>query len=636
MAEEDLIYGKNRHMFGGAEPSNMIEFSARINENSKIEITAKPPKDTIIDGQTLCSVAGAIIRRKSGNYPKDEFDGTLVTTVTEDVTFTDAEADQAETWYYSAFPYSIQGVYNRNPINRCMVNEPEKLTKFVATYKFDSLKDKITVTLNVNFTENVHGVTIRKSTTGYLSNENDGELLSTIYSPGDVADENVESGIKYFYSAFPFTSTGEYNRDPFNRVSVTPRKASYYFGYDLDMDNSNPDTRVTYPGDVDNANFEPAGLTNISSSGTFALNDWDFSAGEKFMPRPCTLSYDGMVVDYLNPSDFSKTIDGEESNIVGISSTDLVMMEWPKIYTKRWKEGNIYKFRCSDAKLDDDFECWCNYDIDNNEIEHFYMSAYRCYFYENKVYSRSGTRPDTYTFLPTLKYILNTLSTILGEDWSSETIAERTLISDLLVMMAKNTNIRNKFGCGTTSSSSFDNGINDANGMFVVKYDHIDKPNKIFGLDAYWGSSIVNVGSTLTGIMAVKGGYNPYPFYNFSYKTTPGTKDGSKGRGFSVNVEDYKQIAFENVTIGYGRSFTVVDGVRLISDTTGASSTTYDCCYIGQSVSNEESPGGFSAGSSNDPYKSSPYSMTFIFDTSSNNSPYGSSTFRLSFRPKAK
>ena len=30
MAEEDLIFGKNRHFFGGIEPSNMQNFTAAI------------------------------------------------------------------------------------------------------------------------------------------------------------------------------------------------------------------------------------------------------------------------------------------------------------------------------------------------------------------------------------------------------------------------------------------------------------------------------------------------------------------------------------------------------------------------------------------------------------------------------
>ena len=30
MAEEDLIFGKNRHFFGGIEPSNMLVFSVAV------------------------------------------------------------------------------------------------------------------------------------------------------------------------------------------------------------------------------------------------------------------------------------------------------------------------------------------------------------------------------------------------------------------------------------------------------------------------------------------------------------------------------------------------------------------------------------------------------------------------------
>lgn len=38
--------------------------------------------DTIINGQTLCTVAGAVIRRSTTGYPETEFDGTLVATIT--------------------------------------------------------------------------------------------------------------------------------------------------------------------------------------------------------------------------------------------------------------------------------------------------------------------------------------------------------------------------------------------------------------------------------------------------------------------------------------------------------------------------------------------------------------------------
>ena len=120
MAEEDIIYGKNRHFFGGIEPSNMVAFSGDFMEDADnvISITATLPSDTVIDGQTLCTVAGAVIRRKITNYPTDEFDGDLVATITSSTTFSDTSVKANGTYYYSAFPFTTQGVYNRNTANR--------------------------------------------------------------------------------------------------------------------------------------------------------------------------------------------------------------------------------------------------------------------------------------------------------------------------------------------------------------------------------------------------------------------------------------------------------------------------------------------------------------------------------------
>ena len=81
MAEEDLIFGKNRHFFGGIEPSNMLTFTAHggmPQGQYGVLITATLPNDTVVNEQTLCTVKGAIIRRKTTDYPKDEFDGDLV------------------------------------------------------------------------------------------------------------------------------------------------------------------------------------------------------------------------------------------------------------------------------------------------------------------------------------------------------------------------------------------------------------------------------------------------------------------------------------------------------------------------------------------------------------------------------
>lgn len=119
MAEEDLIFGKNRHFFGGIEPSNMLGFvvANRYDSEAKkptVLIKAKLPKDTVIDDQTLCSVAGAVIRRSVDKYPEDEFDGEYIATIKEDKDITDSNVEVGKLYCYKAFPFTTQGVYNRN------------------------------------------------------------------------------------------------------------------------------------------------------------------------------------------------------------------------------------------------------------------------------------------------------------------------------------------------------------------------------------------------------------------------------------------------------------------------------------------------------------------------------------------
>ena len=219
MAEEDLIYGKNRHLFGGIEPSNMISFKAVSSyqvstKKARIKIVAELPKETTINGQTLCTIAGAIIRKKEGSYPKDEFDGALLATLTED---------------------------------------------------------------------------------------------------GSVNDDDVTIGKTYYYAAFPYTEQGVYNRSKKNRAVAKAQTYIYLYGYDLKTNDSNPATRVTYPSDVDNASYTAAGMNFASSK--FDYGGWPSTPGEKFMPRPCMLGFDGVVKEYLDPDDYTKKTDGSASSV---------------------------------------------------------------------------------------------------------------------------------------------------------------------------------------------------------------------------------------------------------------------------------------------------------------------------------
>lgn len=121
MAEEDVIFGKNRHFYGGIGPDNMKSISVKVGDVYPI-LTWELPDDTVIDGYTVCTVAGAEIRRKSGSYPTSEFDGTLVAVVDYSGKLADTGGTASGAYYYRFFPFSEQGVYNRSTANEITYN----------------------------------------------------------------------------------------------------------------------------------------------------------------------------------------------------------------------------------------------------------------------------------------------------------------------------------------------------------------------------------------------------------------------------------------------------------------------------------------------------------------------------------
>lgn len=576
MAEEDLIFGKNRHFFGGIEPSNMQNFTAAI-EGEHVKITAQLPADTVINGQTLCTVEGAVIRRNTTDYPKDEFDGEEVAIIKTSTTFVDSETSATGTYYYAAFPFTTQGVYNRNKANRVVVNEPEPMEEFSAKSVYVSSSDTVKVEITAKLPDGVAGAVIRKSTTGYPTSETDGDALTTITADTVYTDTNVTVGTTYYYSAFPYTSTGAYNRSEANRTSVTPKKRDYLFGYDLVKSTSSPSGRVSYPDDVDNANFTPA---KMNFGGSFSYGDWNFAPGEKFMPRPCMLTYAGVVDHYLNPNDYTQKAEGGASKVADTSFGGNAMMEWPKIYTKRWEEGGVYHFRCSDTPQDESWECWSNYDRLNNQIDHFYTPIYFGSNVSSKLRSISGAANSVNTTAANeIAY-----AKANGNDWYTEVLADRLLLQDLLVMMARSTEFQTAFGYGRcNSSNSIAPGTMNSKGMFWGSNDKTSGV-KVFGMENVWG----NLWRRTAGWINANG--------TQKVKLTRGTHDGSTATDYNTDGNGYKTIA--NATPagssgGYISSMKTEAFGRLPVNASGSSSTyEADGMWYNNSQVNYASVGG--------------------------------------------
>lgn len=79
-------------------------------------------KDTVINDLTLCTWGGTVIVRKVGSYPEDINDGEIVLNNTERNKYSSTPfintVDNVETeYFFRAFPYSVNGVFNLDKQN---------------------------------------------------------------------------------------------------------------------------------------------------------------------------------------------------------------------------------------------------------------------------------------------------------------------------------------------------------------------------------------------------------------------------------------------------------------------------------------------------------------------------------------
>lgn len=362
-------------------------------------------------------------------------------------------------------------------------------------------------------------------------------------------------------------------------LTATFEKAHYFYGYDIVLSNPDPSARVSYPSGVDNFGFTPA---KMNFGGQFSYGSWPSAPGEKFMPRPCMLLYSGAVGYYLDPNDYTKKTDGGASDVTNINYGGNAMMEWPKIYTKRWEENGVYHFRCSDSKLDDEYECWCNYDINNNEIPHFYTHIYfGSKDSSGRLRSMSGQDWTSACGMNAQQEIA--AAKLNGEKiWFTEVIADHFLLQDLLVMMFKSTNLQSALGTGNCSSNAgINSGTMNRAGLFWGT-NNLTSGVKAFGIEHLWS----NVWRRIAGWVYVNG--------TQKVKLTRGIKDGTIAADYDLNGDGYLAISGSKISASGYISGMKTEKFGRLPLTANGSNGTFESDYI--NVSNTSSMYGIIGG----------------------------------------
>lgn len=429
----EAVQGMPEGGSGGIAPSNMLSFTA-FTGNASVKLYIKEPGDTIIDGQTVSTIAGVKIMRKDTGYPNTENAGIQV-------------------------------------------------------------------------------VDIKR--------ENFGQYIDTPYE-----DTGLTNGTKYYYAAFPYSDQNVYNRNPANRAEATP-KAYELYGFDIDPDDSNPATRISYPADVDNAEWDP--MTVNQSTGAYILGLW---ANTFFMKgiRPVMLKYDGTVDYELNHENQNYKLDGTTpSDIANASYEGNAMVEFSKIYFKRWQDASGKHVRVSNFQIDPIYKCY-QHMYDGAELDKIYLPMFEGASVSSKIRSIAGQTPMNTQTGATEK----TQIEANGSGWQFDDWMNAQMVTHLLFLLGKSTDLQATFGNGhytggSAASSLLQTGTLKDKGMFYGTNGNAAV--KFFWLENYYGDRWdrkYGVVYTTSGHILTK----PYPPYNTDgsgYEDTGITISGTSG-----------------------------------------------------------------------------------------------------------
>ena len=461
---------------------------------------------------------------------------------------------------------------------------PKEMKKIFAVYDTDLGKYKLKfeepddTVIDGQVACVVEKVIIRRKLGSVPTSETDGDLVLEIkrkdfgtYKNEYFVDNTLSPSIGdiYYYKAFPMSTTGFYNYSDLNETNGIKCKNYNLYGFKLDQNESDPSSMITYI--EDNKYFESARMDY--NANTFKYGDWEDSWFIKNL-KPCMLKYDGTVDYELDKNDYTKKIDGTDSDVANDSYGGNAMVGIPKVYWKIVDNGNnTANIYFSDKKVDSDFHCWSHIDNNGNEIDYCYMSIYNGSNVNSVLRSISGKEPmviQTATTEITYAKSNNTGSDII---WYTELFNDRMLINLLLLLIGKSTDTQTVFGIGNNNSyvSPSNTGIKNTGTMNTKGLFWGNKDNKsgvkVFGIEHWYG----NIWRRIGGWINDKG--------TQKIKMTYGQSDGSTTDGYNETGSGYISIggATPSGTSGGYTSKMLITDNGLIPTIASGSATTYYC-----------------------------------------------------------
>ena len=507
----------------GRVPDNMRAFSVSSVSKTSLGVRFLEPADSYDSaGNLMCSVGGVMIRMSETDYPANTGDGTLVID-NKDLgkyatdAFEVSDLVDGKTYYFSAFPYSSQGVYN---LSR---DESNRATGSPAG------GEAVTVNVNIDDTTGFSSVTIT-----CVDETNPTETkTATITATQRTASFTIPIGHTYHieYGAADGYSKPD-NTAP--KVSVagetTTYEATYYY-FTATID-------VTYSADATlTCSLGETVYTAPTTTGTYQfqvhkVGTWTLKAtnGDESESKQVVITSNGqqesVELVFLRIYGISRDIIesspawARTDNAVGMTatasvgvsaghsdfdnarpwqgmvretlSTGDVMVKIPKFWYRRYREGNIEYIKIAN-KPTAGFSVHPLFNHGGVESEYAYVGAYKT---SAGTMSVSGASPMVKLTIGEFR----DNAKLKGAGWNLLDIAALSAIQMLILVEFADNNVQSKIGRGycDDNDGSLSTGSCDSVPNLTGRPSGTDgKTGVVYrGIEDFWG----NIGEWVDGV----------------------------------------------------------------------------------------------------------------------------------------
>lgn len=498
----------------GQPPNNMRSFTAYAVSKNSIGLKFLEPEDSYSDGNLICSVGGVMIRMSEDDYPANTTEGTLVVDnkilgAYGSEAFVVEGLTEGKTYYFSAFPYSSQGVYNlsSNEANRASASPEDG--------------EKVTVNITIDDSSAFNGVTVT------CVDETDSSFTSTATLTPTLTTANflVQIGHSYHieYGAEDGYSKPENTASKVSVAGATTTYEATYYYFTATID-------VEYPeGATVTCSCGGTVYTAPTTTGSYqfkvhAIGTWTIKAvdGDESESTTVTITSDGQsasvelsfVKIYGISRDITSTspawartdlaVNMTASASVGTTagasdfdncapwsgmaretlSTGDVMVKIPKFYYQRYRENNIEYLKIADKKKTG-FTLHPLFNHGGVECDYAYVGAYKTSSNNKSVTGASPTVSAT-------RATFRTNAKNKGTGWSIIDIAAISAIQMLALVEFATNNAQAVIGRGycDSNSASLKSGSCDSVPNLTGRPSGTDgKTGVVYrGIEDFWGN----------------------------------------------------------------------------------------------------------------------------------------------------